>query len=129
MKWVDINKGDGAHPEYRSRLGGKEVKLDKRKNLFAATPPPGSQEVLLSYAVTEGIGYLPGDMEGDTKLDFIDISSAYFQADGIGGVHEVLPLEDHEQGTCGRLRKSCMAQEMRLRTGAKSTCDSWRNPA
>ena len=34
-KWVDINKGDTIHPEYRSRLVAKEIKTDKRLDLFA----------------------------------------------------------------------------------------------
>ena len=38
-KWVDVNKGDSVHPEYRSRLVAKEIKTDKRMDLFAATPP------------------------------------------------------------------------------------------
>ena len=39
MKWADINKGDEVHPEYRSGLVAKAVKMDKRNDLFAATPP------------------------------------------------------------------------------------------
>ena len=36
---VDINKGDAEYEEYRSRLVAKEIKQDKRDDLFAATPP------------------------------------------------------------------------------------------
>ena len=39
VRWVDINKGDEDRPEYRSRLVAKELKTDKREDLFAATPP------------------------------------------------------------------------------------------
>ena len=38
-KWVDINKGDQKAPNYRARLVGRELKLDSRLDLFAATPP------------------------------------------------------------------------------------------
>ena len=38
-KWLDINKGDDQEPNYRSRLVGRELKLDNRLDLFAATPP------------------------------------------------------------------------------------------
>ena len=38
-KWIDNNKGDKVHPEYRSRLVAQEIKMDKRNDLFAATPP------------------------------------------------------------------------------------------
>ena len=38
-RWIDINKGDTANPNYRSRLVAKEFKVDNRPELFAATPP------------------------------------------------------------------------------------------
>ena len=57
VKWVDINKGDSKDPEYRSRLVAKEIKRDKRMDMFAATPPLEAKKLLLyAMAVTEGIG-------------------------------------------------------------------------
>ena len=48
-RWVDVKKkGDKVHPEYRSRLVAKEVKLDKREDLFAATPPLEAKKLLFS---------------------------------------------------------------------------------
>ena len=47
------------HPEYRSRLVAKEIKLDKVKGLFAATPPLEAKKMLISYAVAAGIGHAP----------------------------------------------------------------------
>ena len=44
VKWVDINKGDEINKEYRSRLVAKEIKRDKREDLFAATPPLEAKE-------------------------------------------------------------------------------------
>ena len=38
VRWVDINRRDKIHPEYRSRLVAKEIRTDKREDLFAATP-------------------------------------------------------------------------------------------
>ena len=38
-KWVDVNKGDAIHPEYRSRLVAQEINTNMREDLFAATPP------------------------------------------------------------------------------------------
>ena len=39
-RWVDINKGDDLHLNYRSRLVGRDFKgRDNRDDLFAATPP------------------------------------------------------------------------------------------
>ena len=60
VKWVDVNKGDERRPEYRSRLVAKEIKRDKREYLFAATPPLEALKILLSLALTEGIGYTKG---------------------------------------------------------------------
>jgi len=39
VRWIDINKGDKLNPEYRSRLVAKEIKMDNREDLFAATSP------------------------------------------------------------------------------------------
>ena len=63
VKWVDIIKGVAAHPEHRSRLVAKYIKRDKREDLFAATPPLEALKVLLSVAMTEGIGYKSGKEE------------------------------------------------------------------
>ena len=35
----------------------KEIKVDKREDLFAATPPLEAKKMLFSWAVTEGIGF------------------------------------------------------------------------
>ena len=50
--WLDEWKGD----EVRSRLVAKEVKLDKREDLFAATPPIEALKLLISLWMTRGIG-------------------------------------------------------------------------
>ena len=63
----------------------------------------GSEEVLLSLAVTEGIGYGPG---WHYKIDSIDIQRAYFVVPAKRNIHIELPMEDFEEGMCGKLRKS-----------------------
>ena len=60
IRWVDINKGDNVHPEFRSNFVAKEIKVDKREDLFAATPPLEAKISLLSMAVTEGLGFRKG---------------------------------------------------------------------
>ena len=80
--------------------------MDKRNDLFAATPPLEAKKLLLSYTVTEGISYVPGDKEVGIKLDFIDISRAYFQANAIREVDVELPVDGYEEGMCGKLKKS-----------------------
>ena len=59
-RWVDVNKGDGANPDYRSRLVAQEINDHRREDLLAATPPLESKKMLLSLAVTEGIGFKNG---------------------------------------------------------------------
>ena len=39
LRWVDINKGDELYPKYRSLIVAKEIKIDNRPELFAATSP------------------------------------------------------------------------------------------
>ena len=50
VRWVDINKGDKVHPEYRSRLVAKEINKGKRDALFAKwvakAPEPAVEEVV-----------------------------------------------------------------------------------
>ncbi len=38
-RWIDTNKGDRDHPDYRSRMVGREINRGKRDDLVAATPP------------------------------------------------------------------------------------------
>ena len=68
-RWVDINIGDEDRPEYRSRLVAKELKTDKREDLFAATPPIEALKLLISMAMTEGIGYQRGhEAQGSSSI-------------------------------------------------------------
>ncbi len=56
VRWVDVNKGDKQNPEYRSRLVAKEIRREKREDLFAATPPLDAKKALFALPVTEGVG-------------------------------------------------------------------------
>merc|ERR1712163_70814 len=93
-RWVDVNKGDSVHPEYRSRLVAQEINTGKREDLFAATPPLEAKKILMSMAVTENIGYKRGRREQGMKLDFIDVRRAYFHAKARREVYVTLPPED-----------------------------------
>ena len=84
VRWLDINKGDEENRDYRSRLVAQEIKRDKREDLFAATPPLEAKKLLFSMAVTEGIGFQEGSRAGGMKIDFIDISRAFFHAKASG---------------------------------------------
>ena len=104
-RWVDINKGDDVNPNYRSRIVAQEFNDHKRDDLFAATPPLEAVKMLLSSAVTEGIGYSVNKMKG-MKIEFIDVRRAYYHADAVREVYIALPQGDEEEGMCGKLVKS-----------------------
>ena len=107
VRWVDINKGDEVHVEYRSRLVAQELKKHTwHDDLFAATPPLEAKKLLFSMAVTEGYGFKEGRREYGHKIDFIDVRRAYFHAKSRRRVFVKLPDEDSEQGKCGLLLKS-----------------------
>ena len=39
VRWVDVNKGDKIHPDYRSRLVAKEIKIDNRERVCSQPRP------------------------------------------------------------------------------------------
>ncbi len=93
---MDPSKGDKDKPEYRRRLAAKEIKRDKREDLFAATPPSEAKRVLSSlFASTP-----------EMCLDFIDAVRAYFRAKARRSVYVELPIEDHQEEICGKLQKA-----------------------
>ena len=38
-RWIDADKGFRGKPNYRSRFVARDIKRDKRMDLFSATPP------------------------------------------------------------------------------------------
>ena len=99
VRWVDINKGDEARPNYRSRLVAKEYKNDVRPDLYAATPPSECLRLMISKLAENGA----------YKMLYADVSRAYFYAKAIRPVYVKLPDEDVEpgdEGKCGKLLMS-----------------------
>ena len=91
-RWIDINKGDMLHPNYRSRFVGKEFNNGVEDGLFAATPP------------LEAVRALVGDMatvEDGTEeavLMINDIARAFFEAATGRNICIELPEEDRVPG-------------------------------
>ena len=106
VRWVDINKGDVLKPKYRSRLVAKEVNIGKRDDLFAATPPLEAKKLLMSLAMTEGVGFDRHGRWESLQLEFIDVRRAFFHADCLREVYVDLPEEDASPGMCGLLNKA-----------------------
>ena len=75
VRWVDINKGDTANPNYRSRLVAKEFNTGVFPELYAATPPSECLRIILSKLASsrsKGVG-----------LMYADVSRAYFYAEAV----------------------------------------------
>ena len=100
VRWIDINKGDEDHPNYRSRLVAREINTHKREDLFAATPPLEALKTILSMCATSNKGEV---------VMVNDISRAFFHARTKRDVYVQLADEDklpHEQGMCGKFQFS-----------------------
>ena len=104
LRWIDINKGDKVNPEYRSRIVAKDFKIDKRWDVFAATPPLEALKMLISLWMTEGIGFTSNNSR--MKMEFIDVRRAFFHAPAQREIYIELPEGDEEEGMVGLLDKS-----------------------
>ena len=122
VKWLDINKGDEEHENYRSRLVAMELKAHEwRDDVFAATPPLESLKFMLSIKVC-----LPDDDvmvvtdADDVVLALMDVSRAHFHSPSRRRAFVELCVEDSEPGMCAYSHR-CMAPGMLHRTGKRST--------
>ena len=90
---VDTNKGDTSRPNYRSRLVGREVKYDKRLDLFSAAPPLETLKFMCSM-------YARGQTCPEPcRLAVIDIKRAYFNALARRPIFIEIPQNGLEPGT------------------------------
>jgi hypothetical protein len=86
--WIDGNKGDVDHPNYRCRLVAKEFNDGEAAGLFAATPPLEALRLLLHDAATTGSGR-------ERQVVMInDVSRAFFEAPMQRDMCIELPEED-----------------------------------
>lgn len=102
-KWIDTNKGDDDNPNYRARLVGREIKIDQRPDLFAATPPLEALRMIFSICASNQHGKDP------YRILSSDIKRAYFFARAKGPIFIEIPIEDREPGDeskVGRLNLS-----------------------
>ena len=53
---LDVNKGDSSHPDYRSRLAGKEINTEARLELFAAAQPLESLKIICALCALNQSG-------------------------------------------------------------------------
>lgn len=102
-RWIDTNKGDESKPDYRARLVGREIKIDDRPDLFAATPPLESLRMILSICAHHQHDDEP------YRILSSDIKRAYFFAKAKRPIFIEIQIEDREPGDenkIGRLNLS-----------------------
>ena len=93
----------GDEDDYRSRLVGRELSLDKRHDLFAATPPKEAMQALISLCAKSQGGREP------LRFATIDIKRAYVYAPATRKLLIKLPAEDclpGEEEMVGELKLS-----------------------
>ena len=108
--WVDHNKGDGAHPNVRSRYVAKDIAYWRYDSMFAATPPLEAVRLLLSDLATRRRGGPQGrdaaSRRGARKALLIDVRKAHLHAYVEEDVYAALPPELAQPGKCAKLRRS-----------------------
>ena len=113
VRWIDINKGDAANPNYRSRLVARELNTHKRDDLFAGTPPLEALKSILSIATSGNRGEV---------IMVNDVSRAFFHAKARREVFVQIADEDKLPGDerrCGRLNYSMY--------GTRDAAQNWAN--
>ena len=84
VRWVDVNKGDDASPDIRSRFVARQIRGAHEDPAFAPTPPLEALRTVLSYAATDMENEKPKCREPSSpnrvQISLIDISRAYFDA-------------------------------------------------
>ena len=126
VRWVDVNKGDDLHPNYRCRLVARQLKAHDRsgENFFAPTPPLEALRTVFSLTTSTIGEHKPcrdPSSEQRVQLSFVDVSRAYFNArvdpDDVTMVE--LPEEDPDSGTH-------VARLLRHMYGTRRAADGWQ---
>ena len=99
-RWVDVNKGDTARPDYRLRFVGKEYNVGVDPTLYAATPPLEALKLLLGHAAS--------DTTQKVHIMLSDVKRAYFHALAQRELYVELPPEDsgYQSGYVGAFSAS-----------------------
>ena len=93
-KWVDTHKGHGG---WRSKLVGREIKRDKRQDLFSLTPLLEVLKLLIAYCAKNERAGMP------KRIGVIDVSGAHFYAKCKRALYIQIPDEDWGPGDEGRV--------------------------
>ena len=88
MRWVDVNRGDAASPDVRSRLVAKDFAFHRDDSFFAATPPFEALRMLISDMMSE----VKRGAE-EVKLMILDAKKAHLHAWAERDLFVALPAE------------------------------------
>ena len=106
LKWVDRNKGDSIHENFRSRLVVREIKKVQGAlaefESFSAMPPLEALKALCSLMVTQKVSKRGNPLQ----LKILDISRAHFYGVSRRRVFTNLPEGSEQPGKCALLVKS-----------------------
>ena len=127
VRWVDVNKGDDLHPNYRSRLVARQLKATDAsgKNYFAPAPPLEALRTVICMAMTKTGTHCPDwnpNSATRTQISLIDVKRAYFNAridDNEPATFVELPQEDPDS-------ESMCAQLLRHMYGTRGAADGWQ---
>ena len=127
VRWVDVNKGDGLSPNYRSRLVARQIKAQDHssKSYFAPAPPLAALRTCIWMVMTEVGTHKPiwdPFPPQRVQISLVDIKRAYFNA----GIERAdtpalvqFPPEDADSETkVGRL--------LRHVYGTRMAADGWQ---
>ena len=118
LKWIDRNKGDREHPNYRSRIVVREVKRQHGTlpghMLFSNMPPLEAVKILCSELATR-----KKNKKGtDLRLALNDISRAHVYREAQREIYVTLPPGDEQEGYCAILKKPMY--------GTQGASDMWQ---
>ena len=104
VRWVDTNKGDHKHLNYRSRLVAMEFRRKQVATIFAATPPLEAVRLLLAILTSRQPRRLDKG-EKAYKIALFDVSRAHCYAEAvrercISSCHQRIPKRS-SQGCAG----------------------------
>ena len=106
LKWVDRNKGDSVHENYRSRLVVREIKKVQGAlaefESFSAMPPLEALKALCSLMTSLKMS----KRNKPLKMKILDISRAHFYGVSRRRVFTNLPEGSEQPGKCALLVKS-----------------------
>ena len=87
-RWIDTDKGSRGNPNCRSRLVAREIKKDKRQDLFSATLPLETLKLLVADCAKGQRQAKP------LRIGIFDESRAYFYAPVTRPLFINIPVED-----------------------------------